>query len=287
MVEVFNIGRISPRPQLTDSVGRADAEQTHPTGTDSSTTPWVFYATDSARSVMTLAGLAAAQPWLRRAPKGDGHPVIVVPSFGAGDLSTAQLRRFLRRLGYEVSGWGLGVNPGPTPRVMTGLERQIDELANRHGQPVSIVGWSLGGVLARWVARQRVDSVRQVITLGSPYNLRHPSQTRVTRFYMRFARWHVAADELPDHEWLRGPLPVPATSIYSKLDGVANWRACAEESIGDRRENIAVLSSHMGFGHDPAVLWAIADRLAQPAGHWQPFKAPSFARALYPPAQIP
>src|SRR5215472_11827188 len=121
--------------------------------------------------VRGLAGFAAMPlaAWLMSAPRGDGHGVLVLPGLLASDVSTALLRRFVRRLGYDVRGWSLGRNRGPTDEVLDELPRRLSALAERTGQPVSLIGWSLGGIYARELARRYPAQVRQVITLGSPF----------------------------------------------------------------------------------------------------------------------
>ncbi len=246
------------------------------------TAPLPFFLTDHARSLATFGCLAAALPWLSTAARGKGQPVLALPGFGAGDFSTLPLRRYLKGLGYNVSGWGFGVNVGPTRKVLKGLFPLVKQMSEQFGEPVSIVGWSLGGVFARAAARQAPEAVRQVITMGSPYALSHPRQARSVRLYSRFTRFHALPHEMPEHESMLPALPVPSTSIYSRLDGIVDWRACVE-AADDRHENIAVWASHLGYGHDPAVLWAVADRLGQREGTWESFRPPILARALYPP----
>lgn len=245
--------------------------------------PWPLFATDLGRAVAGVGLTAVGRALLRAAPSGDGHPVLVLPGLGADDRSTGVLRRVLRERGYRVHGWRLGFNLGPTEQVVEGLPRRVDELRDRYGTRVSVVGWSLGGVYARSVARQRPDSVRQVITLGSPIRLTHPAQTRASAFYLRHSHRHVPHDRLPPPEVTQPPLPVPATSVYSRWDGIVSWRACLEQP-GIRRENVAVVGSHFGLGRHPAALWVVADRLAQPEGEWRPFRAPPPLRALFPSA---
>ena len=113
-----------------------------------------------------------------RLPRGDGHPVLVLPGLLADDVSTRTLRAVLRRLGYDVHGWGLGRNIGPTAACVTGMRDLLDHLADKHGKPVTLIGWSLGGIFARDLARRTPDSVRQVVTLGSPFRLARNSQSR-------------------------------------------------------------------------------------------------------------
>ena len=243
---------------------------------------WPLFATEVSRAAVDYAAWEATKRVVvRRAPRGDGHPVLVLPGLLASDGSTRPLRAFLDRLGYHAHGWGLGRNIGPTARTMAGLLHVYDDMLQTYGRAGSVIGWSLGGIFAREIARDRADSVRQAIVLGSPFRLAHPSQTRAMRAFDRYSHMHVPVEELPPAESTRPPLPVPSTSIYSELDGIVHWRACLDEP-GEGRENIAVHSSHLGLGHNPAALWAIADRLGQPEGVWRPFRAPGWGRALYP-----
>jgi len=218
-------------------------------------------ATEPARSVVSAGALAAALPLLRAAPRGERHPVLVLPGLLASDLSTRVLRTWVSRLGYPVVGWALGRNRGPTQEVVDELPRLLDRLASEHGAPVSIVGWSLGGIYGRRLALRAPRQVRQVISLGSPFSLAgRPlhSDRRISSVRRPLAK----------------PLPVPSTSVYSRWDGVVDWRACRQKS-GPTSENVAVRASHLGMGHDPAVLWVVADRLSQPRDGWQPFRRPT------------
>jgi pimeloyl-ACP methyl ester carboxylesterase len=245
--------------------------------------PLALYLSDFPRAVGGLGFYFATRSLLlTRAPKGDGHPVLILPGLLAGDESTLVLRRYLRRLGYEAHGWGLGRNIGPTPKVVQGIEAKFRALADRHDRKVSVIGWSLGGIYARVLARLQPEDVRQVITMGSPYRLEEPKRTRAYRAYMRYSSRHVEDVVVPTSSAAADPLTVPTTSVYSKLDGIVPWESCMEEP-GATRESIEVFSSHFGFGHNPAVLWLVADRLAQPEGAWKPFVPPPFARALFRP----
>ena len=242
---------------------------------------WILFGTDAGRAIGGAGLSAAGRAILRAAPRGDGHPVFVLPGLGVGDASTVVVRRTLRRLGYQPHGWQLGTNHGPTGEVLERVPARLAELHERYGQRVSVLGWSLGGIYAHSTARMHPDLVRQVITLGSPIRMSHPAQTRAMHYYKRYAHRHVPDHLLPASELVQPPLPVPATSILSTWDGIVSWRACLHEP-GDRRENIAVASSHFGLGQHPAVLWAVADRLAQPEGTWQPFRAPTVLAPLFP-----
>ena len=241
-----------------------------------------LYLTDPARSVADFGLLIATLPLGQLLPVGDGHPVLVLPGLLADDGSTWTLRRILRRLGYRVHGWRLGRNLGPTAATVTGLRNRVLDVQSRYDAAVSVIGWSLGGIYARNQARDTPYAVRQIITLGSPIRLAHESQSRAGRAFDRYAHLYVVPRELP-LEFGLGALPVPATSIYSRYDGIVAWQACLDPPSA-RAENIAVVSSHLGFGHHPAVIWAVADRLAQPLGQWAPFRAPRALRPFYPPA---
>ncbi|GAA4790731.1 alpha/beta hydrolase [Actinomycetospora chlora] len=243
---------------------------------------WPLYATDLGRALGASGVTALGRSLLRAAPVGDGHPVLVLPGLGAGDASTRTLRRVLRHRGYRAHGWHLGRNLGPTAEVVDGVPARLAELHERYGRRVSIVGWSLGGLYARDAARRAPGFTRCVITLGSPVRLTHPAQTRAMGFYRAVSGRHVPSDEMPVPEVDQPPLPVPCTSVLSSWDGIVSWRACVQPP-GERAESIAVVGSHFGLGTHPAVLWAVADRLAQPRDHWRPFSPPPALRWLYPP----
>ena len=157
---------------------------------------------------------------------------------------------------------------------LTEPRARLDQLTTRFGQPVSLIASSLGGIYSRQLARRTGHAVRQVITLGSAIRLARTEQSQANRLVGDNSRWHI---ETWDGD---GPLPVPTTPIYSPLDGIVAWRTCLNEPA-PQAENIAVSASHLGFGHHPAVIWAIADCLAQPADHWAPFRPPPLLRPAY------
>lgn len=243
----------------------------------------LLLATEPVRALADAGAFAASLPLLRWAPRGDPHPVLVLPGLLASDTSTVPLRGWLRRLGYPVVGWALGRNRGPTREVVDALPPLVQRLAAEHAEPVSIVGWSLGGIFARELALRCPRQIRQVISLGSPFAplQRQADRTAGTRAYHRYAERDVA-DRIPRFDRaVRRPLPVPSTSVYSRGDGVVDWRACLQP-VGPTSENVAVHGSHLGMGHNPAVLWVVADRLAQPAGKWRQFRPPTRLAALFP-----
>jgi dienelactone hydrolase len=241
-----------------------------------------LFLTEPVRGLVDLAGLLVAAPWLASAPRGDGHGVLVLPGLLASDTSTLLLRRYLSWLGYDVRGWDLGRNRGPTEEVLAGLPRALLDHARRTGRPISLVGWSLGGVYARELARREPRHVRQVITLGSPFALTNPRrQSRANGPYRRLSHLHADGARLPTSEQRAQPIAVPSTSVYSRLDGVVSWQACLEPETR-LHQNVEVRCSHLGFGVDPATLWLIADRLATPPGQHRPFRPPPLLRPAYP-----
>jgi pimeloyl-ACP methyl ester carboxylesterase len=231
------------------------------------------------RASAEFASLVPAGPLLARAPRGDGHTVLVLPGFTASDASTVPLRRFLRRLGWDAIGWSLGRNLGFS-RLGDQLDPLLDAALDRAGGPVSIVGWSLGGVMGRRLARTRPDDVTRLVMLGSPIT-GSPTDTAVWRAYDAIEPGRRAEIEaryrLGD---LLDPAPgVPSTSIFSRSDGVVPWRI-ARETPGPLTENVEVLASHLGLGVNPAVFYAVADRLSQGIEPWERFVPPRMLRGL-------
>jgi pimeloyl-ACP methyl ester carboxylesterase len=242
--------------------------------------PMGLLVSEPVRGLAGFASMPLAASWLMSAPHGDGHGVLVLPGLLASDVSTAMMRRFLRRLGYQPLGWNLGRNRGPTERVIDALPRELSALAGRTSRPVSVIGWSLGGIYARELARQHPSQVRQVITLGSPFALTDPRQSHADGVYRRRSRLH-ATGRMPAPEQVAQPIGVPSTAVYSRRDGIVSWQACIGPET-ELHENVEVRCAHLGFGTDPATLWLIADRLAAPSGQRQRFRPPPRRRSLYP-----
>jgi len=209
---------------------------------------------DLSAAVREFGSFAAPARLLGLAPPGDGHSVLVLPGWCADDDSTRLLRWYLTVLGYRAHGWGLGPNRGLAGWSTARMTRRLDQLADKRGRTVSIVGWSLGGVLARALAHERPEAVRLIITLGSP---------------------------LRDHPTKPGLLPVPCTSVYSSSDPIVPYRRSQIEP-GPTCENVEVRGSHVGLGHNPAAMLVVADRLAQPEGLWRPFQPGPALASLYP-----
>jgi pimeloyl-ACP methyl ester carboxylesterase len=221
------------------------------------------------RAPWEFGAVLPAWPALQRAPAGDGHAVIVVPGLGANDTSTAPLLRYLQSLGYAVQGWGQGFNFGPRAGVVESAQRGIEQACEASGGKVSVIGWSLGGVYARELAKAMPDKVRSVITLGSPFAA-HPKSTNAWRIY-ELASGRDAEREHHENRELHVAPPAPTTSIYSRSDGIVAWQGSVQKPDHGQVENIEVIASHIGIGLNPSAWWAVADRLAQPEGRWQPF----------------
>jgi len=204
-------------------------------------------------------------------PRGDGHPVMIFPGLGTADGSTYFVRTFLASMGYSVYPWGFGRNLGPRQ----GLDKLTEEMTERvravslahGGAKVSLIGWSLGGVYVREIAKADPSLVRQVITLGTPFK-GDPKATNATMLYELLSKDKSHLDESIIQSVSKRP-DVPFTSIYSKTDGVVSWK-CSVEIETEISENIEIPgASHLGLGHNPITMHILANRLAQSENMWQ------------------
>lgn len=243
---------------------------------DKMTAPWRLAL--EARAPWEHAAMLAAQPLLALTPRGDGHPVLVLPLMFGSDLSTLPLRSFLAGRGYAASAWDLGLNLGPRAGVFDACLARLRTLHKRHERRVSLIGWSLGGLYARALALTVPEAVRTVISVATPISA-DPSPMQLWQTYTRMTGESMG---LPDAlEALDRPLSVPATSIYSRSDGIVPWQQSIEPA-GRCSESVEVISSHLGMGAHPLCLDIIADRLAQPEGEWRPFERAGLRSLLYP-----
>jgi pimeloyl-ACP methyl ester carboxylesterase len=249
-----------------------------PPGPDDLQPPGPLLLMLEARAPWEWAAMLAAAPWLRQLPRGDSHPVIVYPGLGATDITTAPLRSFLEDRGYITYPWKQGFNFGPRNGVLEACREQLQHVTGRHQAKASLIGWSLGGVYARELAKEQPDSARCVITLGSPF-AGHPRATNAWRFYEMVSGQSVVHNEALIAQ-LKDPPPVPTTSIYSKTDGVVAWQ-CSINPDEPHAENIEVHASHIGMGMNPLALYAIADRLAQDPQRWERFDTRGARRWFY------
>ncbi len=218
---------------------------------------------------VVLFGLST--PWFKTLPKGDGHPVLLLPGLLAGEGSMGLVTRFLRARGYEVLQWGEGRNRGPRPGVFDTALAILKSANRRSGRKVSLVGWSLGGTFARVLANRHPELIRSVVTLASPHT-GDPKATHLNWLYKWGTGRAPGAHEAFTREYSRVP-DVPLTAVYSRLDGVLPWQATYQEP-GPHTESVRVLCPHGAMGSDPVVMYVLADRLSQPEGQWRPFKAP-------------
>jgi hypothetical protein len=225
-------------------------------------------ATEPLRAVLEFCAVKLGQA---KVVRGDGHPVIVYPGLGAGSLTTAPLRNHLQACGFEVYDWELGVNTGPDGLFddwLAKLGERVRAVHARHQRKVSLVGWSLGGVYAREVAKICSPQVRQVVTLATPHNAMDDFNHAGTIYHFLGGSTSQFTPELLARVGQRPPVPV--TSVYSESDGLVCWQACLEEP-GTHAENVAVDASHLGMPSHPDVLSIVADRLAQREGRWRPY----------------
>ncbi|MFT7524903.1 MAG: pimeloyl-ACP methyl ester carboxylesterase [Arenicella sp.] len=216
---------------------------------------------------------------MRRLPKGDGHPVIVFPGFVSSDLATRPMRSLFDDLGYSTYGWGLGRNLIFDQKREKQMRNLLKNVYQKEGRQVSLIGWSLGGLFAREVAKANPEYVRCVISMGSPIS---GAATRSN------AKDLFQAINGNPGEYRGGrfqdtnqPPPVPTTSIYTKTDGIVHWESSVQRGSYPQTENIEVLASHLGLGVNALVMMAVADRLAQPEGDWVPFDRSGFKRLVF------
>lgn len=217
---------------------------------------------------------------LNNIPKvGDKHPVLILPGFLASDSSTVQLRKFINDLGYSVYGWGEGRNFASEEYIHLLLEK-VDTIYKKHGTPVSLIGWSLGGIYARQLGKALPDKVRQIVTLGSPFKGVKQANNAKWMYDLLIRgsnKTQIDQDLIDDIPY---PAPLPTTAIYSKEDGVVPWRLCMEELETAIHQNIQVRGSHFGLGFNPAVMLIIADRLRYTPENWQKFESSTLFEKL-------
>jgi pimeloyl-ACP methyl ester carboxylesterase len=232
------------------------------------------------RVIYDAAGMVPMFALKRFLPRGDGHPVLVLPGFLSSSGTTRPLRKYLADLGYRSHRWKLGYNTGYSAKLHDGMRDRVKELADRYEAKVSLVGWSLGGVYARELAREMPDIVRQVVSMGSPFR-GHPSSSNVHRIFDLFSE--VRYKDMPRSllENMATAPPVPTTALYTRGDGIVAWQSTVEISDRWDVENIHVGGAHLGLGFNPRALVAIADRLALPEHQWRPFKPSILLRPLF------
>ena len=196
--------------------------------------------------------------------QGDGHPVLVLPAFLTGDWFTEPLRKFLKKLGYFTYGWNMGLNIGPTPRILKGVEHRLEQINKHHNCKVTLIGHSLGGTMARELAKKRPDIIRDIILLASP--IRFPMTSYMLPIYRLFSACHKQEYKMENYHSLSlnssTPPLVPVTAIFSRQDGIVSWRSCLEVP-GLNRENIETDVAHTTMIRNPKVWSIITNSLAK------------------------
>ena len=230
--------------------------------------------TEAPRALLEAGSLCTLLPMLPFLPRGDGHPILLMPGFMAGDRSLGLLKRYLRYLGYRPETWELGRNTGRVEHLFARLPQRLLGITDKAGEPASLIGQSLGGVFAREMAREYPQAVRQVITLGSPFaatNGRATLRTLAQLLRVASGRSIEEMSAIMRQRNLHISPDVPVTAIYSKSDGVVHWAACREVVEDRHTQNIEVTGSHVGMAFNPVNYYIIADRLAQRPDRWKKF----------------
>lgn len=232
------------------------------------TAQFTFWRYAEGRALFEWQSFYVLRKLLKKLPKGDGHPVIVFPGFGGSDRSTIPMRSLLTDLGYKARGWGLGSNIMFDDALEAEMVALVRDTYAKSQSKVSLVGWSLGGLFAREIAKACPEAVRCVISLGSPIS----GRSEHTNAHKIFSAINGDPDEMQSAKFhnLHEAPPVPTTSIYSKTDGIVAWEGSVQQD-SDQSENIQIPASHLGIGVNPLAMMVLADRLAQKEGQWQAF----------------
>ena len=192
-------------------------------------------------------------------PANQPRAVMLVPGFVTHPFRMRALRRGLAEAGHAVDDWGLGWNMGATADRLDRLCAAIEAAAVRHGQPIALVGWSLGGLYAREAAKRVPHAVRLVITMGTPFS-GDLHANNAWRAYHWITGQDVAAPPVPG-DYAAKP-PVPTIALWSPRDGVVAPRA-ARGRAGERDQAVALRCTHLGFASHPSVLDALIVQLAR------------------------
>jgi hypothetical protein len=238
------------------------------------------------RALAEIGMLPFLLPVLQTTPRGDGHPVLLVPGFTASDATLIGLRIFLQSRGYHVVTWGFGQNTGFKLKFSQALEQKIRFLHHKYRRKVSVVGWSLGGVYAFYAAHSAPECVRTVISLGSPMRFSVdsfdvPVLVKALYRYLAHPMGPVAHLANVRAKVLKSAPPVPSTCIYSQTDGVVPPSAAQLDTTNGHHENVWVPGSHCGLGFNAAVMWILANRLSQPEDAWRPFEPRGVVGSVY------
>lgn len=251
-------------------------------GTKATSPSWLLSLVELPRALSEASTLIPAHRLLQGLPSGDGHAVMTLPGFLASGRSMKPMRSYLRKWRYDARSWKLGRNLGLPKEVDIEemLDARLDTLYRKTGRPVSLIGWSLGGLFARELARRNPVKVRAVIMLGSPIGT--PKATNAWRLFEAVSDRDIDEESIARRvRRLREPVRgVPMTAVYSLTDAVVS-SDIARLPPGDGVENVGVPASHLGMGFNPAILYLIADRLRQPEDDWRPFEIRGFRNLFF------
>lgn len=239
---------------------------------------WGLTLLEGPKSVSEGAGLICSLPYLKTLPKGDGHPVMVIPGFTGDNKYNLPLIRFLERQGYHATGWNQGRNFGHAPLNFPALIERVNELYETTGLKVSLIGHSLGGIYAREIAKLWPHEVKHVITLGTPFGKGREKASRVYSLYKLLGPNKKLIDESNWNE----PPPVPTTAVYSRKDGIIDWQLSLLPTGSANSENIEIRGSHLGMTINPVNWYIINDRLRQSDNSWEPFQPQGWWRRFFP-----
>ncbi len=245
--------------------------------------PPLFNMLLESRSVVEWTSIYAMYPFIPKRIKGEGKPVLLIPPYLGDDFSTSFVRRYLTSLGFKTYKWEQGVNLVKSHYIPR-LEEKLDDIYREHGEKVSIVGWSGGGIFAKIIANRHPNQVEQILTIGSPVWGVMEMKTPVAGILEFFRGKSLKERNKRFIEELE-PIPnVPITCIYTKTDGLLPWKHCMEaETYRDDIRNVEVYGSHSGLGANVSVLLITANALsANINGKTLGETTPNIERVLYP-----
>jgi pimeloyl-ACP methyl ester carboxylesterase len=222
-------------------------------------------------NIPTAACAAAIQNHIATVPTAQAHvaePVLIIPGFATNDAYMSSLHQAIGAVGHTTYGWDQGFNIGIDAQQAAALGQRLQRIYEDHGrQKISIVGYSLGGIYARELARLYPDMVESVITLGSPFGMQ---DARLSETYRAFHGNTPADTNI--HAALLEPPPVPTTSLYALADDIVPWENSLNPAA-PQAENLPIQPGHLRMPFDAAVARVIIDRLAEPAQGWRPITA--------------
>ncbi|MEO6698849.1 MAG: hypothetical protein ABIR53_04510 [Paraperlucidibaca sp.] len=234
-----------------------------PSELPSKTPRWYEVLAEARIGVELLDGVRLKKRLLDGLPRGDahghGHPVMLLPGYGASERAMQTLTTRLSALGYVVRQWGQGKNHGAVHKLMPPLQTRIREWSSELGEPISLIGWSLGGYIARELARDLPAEIAGVISLGSPV-VGGPKYTLTAKQYVKMG-YDLDAIERDIAARDSVPIQCPMTLIFSRVDGIVSWPATIDR-VTPHARHMEARCSHIGLVFNPQVFRKIAHALA-------------------------